>query len=44
MSQGIKVSGFLATPSDGDLGAYPLSGEFDADRMSLKPGLKASPG
>ena len=32
---GIKFSGFLATPSDGDLGASPLSGKGPNDRAIL---------
>ena len=35
MSEGIKVSGFLSTPSDGDLGASPLSDDRPDDRSTL---------
>ena len=35
MSEGIKVSGFLSTPRDGDLGASPLSDDRPDDRSSL---------
>ena len=37
---GIKFSGFLATPSDGDLGASPLSGKGPNDSTIL---LEESP-
>ena len=49
MSGGIKFSGFLATPSDGDLGASslgasPLSGEGPNDRAILsEESLNTSP-
>ena len=42
---GIKFSGFLATPSDGDLGASPLSGEGPNDRAILsEESQNTSPG